>query len=859
MKNLVARINLTAFALVMIAVMPVSGQSAEDRVSSETSAFASELAKAPSAREWFAAHGGQVRKEHAEAAEKMARSAWDARNEGEAYPYSAFAMFAFQYLGDRERSLENRLDERDESFAVADTPERYKFIRATVLDSANAAASLGRDDLVFKFMILAADCSFFSSTAKPGFEADEPLFNALRDETVALLLVKPDSKRYWFERLVSLTGATVHLTQRFSYFGDEEKKINALYKQISAAADQAILPDFAYTLSQWGDQRKTIHTAWALAVLSYQFGNSTIAAKRLTVAAQRAKEMPDLEEWLSIINLQYTEGRDAGVPAAQLRPIRDEARNAAGDLRAQYVSRAGRIWVGHLADKLYGDLLRDQLAESGELTAAGFSFAESLKARTLLDVLHSPPVAGAESHDVSALEQRALGLSTAPAEGSKGGKPAADDIGASEYKLMSHLSFFYEDMLSILEEEPSPREKAIFELESAYKKTGEGFHAVAAPASLSEIQRALQPREALLEYVIPYHRSHPAFDLYILVVTPTSAKSVHVVLNEVLPFMDAMIGTSLIGKEATEYSQLSHAVVQTRIAIQNGDEKAAQGSLRDLYKLLIQPLTDQGVRLSDFDHLVIAPHGPLHYVPFAALMDGEGKYLIRKTALTVVPSASVWLALTRRSGSVQRFVGFGNPDLQSPSAVDLKYAAQEMVDIPKILSSTSSTAFVGPDATADRFEQEAPLANVLHVSTHGDFPDEDAIDLHAIRLAPGKSGDGKVRAARVRKLNLSSTRLVALSVCNGGLYRMGPADEPYGLVPAFLEAGSQNVLGTLWKLDDQFGMEFMEEFYKHVMQDGPAQAFRETCEHFLNKNEDLRNWAAFVLVGPGRPFATQRN
>jgi CHAT domain-containing protein len=219
----------------------------------------------------------------------------------------------------------------------------------------------------------------------------------------------------------------------------------------------------------------------------------------------------------------------------------------------------------------------------------------------------------------------------------------------------------------------------------------------------------------------------------------------------------------------------------------------------------------------------------------------------------------VWLALTQRSGSVQRFVGFGNPDLGNPKAGELKYAAQEMVDIPKIFTSASSTVFVGPNATADRFEQEAPLANVLHVSTHGEFPDEDAIDLHAILLAGGKSGDGKMRAARVRKLKLSSTRLVVLSVCNGGLYRMGPADEPYGLVPAFLEAGSQNVLGTLWKLDDQFGQEFMEEFYEHLMHDGPAQAFRKTCEHFLNKNEDLRNWAAFVLVGPGRPFATQKN
>jgi CHAT domain-containing protein len=126
-------------------------------------------------------------------------------------------------------------------------------------------------------------------------------------------------------------------------------------------------------------------------------------------------------------------------------------------------------------------------------------------------------------------------------------------------------------------------------------------------------------------------------------------------------------------------------------------------------------------------------------------------------------------------------------------------------------------------------------------------------------LQKGKVGDGSVNAASVRTLKLTSTPLVVLSVCNGGLYRIGPADEPYGLVPAFLEAGSQNVLGTLWKLDDQFGKDFMVEFYSHVVQDGRAEAYRKACVHFLKKDEDVRNWAAFVLVGPGRPFASDRN
>jgi CHAT domain-containing protein len=172
---------------------------------------------------------------------------------------------------------------------------------------------------------------------------------------------------------------------------------------------------------------------------------------------------------------------------------------------------------------------------------------------------------------------------------------------------------------------------------------------------------------------------------------------------------------------------LGELVVYLRKAIQIGDEKNARRYLQNLHQILIQPLLDQGVRLEAFDRVAIIPHAVLHYVPFAALLHDKGTYLISKTAVTVVPSASVWFLLSQRSGPAQRFVGFGNPNLRGLGAAELKYAAQEMADIPKLLTAARSAVFVGPDATEDGFVKEAPSANILHISTHGEFPDEDAI------------------------------------------------------------------------------------------------------------------------------------
>lgn len=121
-------------------------------------------------------------------------------------------------------------------------------------------------------------------------------------------------------------------------------------------------------------------------------------------------------------------------------------------------------------------------------------------------------------------------------------------------------------------------------------------------------------------------------------------------------------------------------------------------------------------------------------------------------------------------------------------------------------------------------------------------------------LAAGKSDDGVLNASAIRKLNLAPNRLVVLSVCNGGLYRIGPADEPYGLIPAFLQAGSQNAIGTLWKVEDIYGRLLMTEFYKSLLQAGPAEALRRASQEFIRQRQTISRWSGFVSVGSGRPF-----
>jgi CHAT domain-containing protein len=275
--------------------------------------------------------------------------------------------------------------------------------------------------------------------------------------------------------------------------------------------------------------------------------------------------------------------------------------------------------------------------------------------------------------------------------------------------------------------------------------------------------------------------------------------------------------------------------------------------LNAFYSLLIAPLIEKGFAPEQYSRLIIVPHGPLQYVPFAALMDEHGVPLIKKTAVTMAPSASVWRLLLSRNAPVEKWVAYASPSLAA-GLPTLASSQKEVGQISAIVTALHPVVKTGGEATAQNLAADAPTAGILHIATHGAFPDENALDDHALLLSASAGGDGILRASTVRHLPLQQTRLVVLSVCNGGLYRMGPTDEPYGLVPAFLEAGAQNVMATLWPMDDIFGRSFTVEFYKHLAKDGPAEALRQTTLHFFGEDELVRRWAGFVMVGPGRPL-----
>jgi len=174
-------------------------------------------------------------------------------------------------------------------------------------------------------------------------------------------------------------------------------------------------------------------------------------------------------------------------------------------------------------------------------------------------------------------------------------------------------------------------------------------------------------------------------------------------------------------------------------------------------------------------------------------------------------------------------------------------------DFPK-----PSTILLGNHATKTAFT-ELPLNEykVIHLALHG-YADPEFPDRSALVFAPQSSpaDDGLLQVRDIRTLPLNS-ELVTLSACDTGV---GPVGEEgvANIVNAFIEAGAQSVVSTLWELEDHSTAQLMIDFYQHLGRgEGKAEALRQAQLDLLKSGDPPYFWAGFELDGePSTPLFT---
>lgn len=261
---------------------------------------------------------------------------------------------------------------------------------------------------------------------------------------------------------------------------------------------------------------------------------------------------------------------------------------------------------------------------------------------------------------------------------------------------------------------------------------------------------------------------------------------------------------------------------------------------QELYRQLIAPASE----IRSAPRLTIVPHGPLHYLPFAALSNGDAD-LIDSAVIRILPTASVLKFLkTGHSAAGRGILVMGDPDLGDPR-YRLKYAEQEALAIAGIMPD--ATLLLRKQAQAAFIRENAGRYAMLHLATHGVF--DPAAPLNsALLLAPGPTDDGRLTAGDLYRLDLDAD-LVTLSACDTALGKITGGDDVVGFTRGLLYAGARTIIATLWQVDDQATKELMQDFYGKVRNMAKGKALRQAQLDIRKRYPHPYYWASFQLTG----------
>ena len=293
----------------------------------------------------------------------------------------------------------------------------------------------------------------------------------------------------------------------------------------------------------------------------------------------------------------------------------------------------------------------------------------------------------------------------------------------------------------------------------------------------------------------------------------------------------------------------------------NSDKKASTTSppvhrkrLSVLYEAVVAPVISH-LRGNE---LVIVPDGEFFLVPFGALQDTESRYLCESFSIRVIPSLTclkMILDAPTDHHCKRGALVVGDPwvrEVVTDEGRKLNQLPGARKEAEMIAAIMKTSALIGSDATKEAVLSRLNNVALIHLAAHGDSKTGE------IALAPNLSRKSEKLTRKDYFLTMPDVlsvglraRLVVLSCSYSGQGEV--CDEGVvGIARAFLGAGARSVLLTLWAIDDGATLEFMREFYHHMVQGKRASEALNSATNYMRESTEFSatyHWAPFVLLG----------
>jgi CHAT domain-containing protein len=272
-------------------------------------------------------------------------------------------------------------------------------------------------------------------------------------------------------------------------------------------------------------------------------------------------------------------------------------------------------------------------------------------------------------------------------------------------------------------------------------------------------------------------------------------------------------------------------------AARKSDRAGLRRSGRAVYRSLIEPVASE---LAGKKTVVFIPDPRLGSLPFAALVDGAGQFLIESYAIAVAPSASTYtrlLDVRQESPDRHALIVTGAQDLGPLAAAERE--ADSIAGIyPESVRLTRGTA------TAAAFARAAVEANVIHFAGH-------AVSARSgyLLLARTETSDGHLDAKRIASMRLNRTSMVVLAACSTAAGEIRSTEGTISIARAFLAAGVPSVIATLWPIEDEAAAEFFPIVHRHMSRGMPPAEALRAAQLELIREPDTVLWTGVQLIG----------
>jgi CHAT domain-containing protein/Tfp pilus assembly protein PilF len=437
-------------------------------------------------------------------------------------------------------------------------------------------------------------------------------------------------------------------------------------------------------------------------------------------------------------------------------------------------------------------------------------------------------------------------------------------------------------------------------VEAEISRRSAGFYEGSQPVTLSAVQAAVAQGAALVEFAVYHPFDWKAADDASAFGEP---RYVAYVIRRQGEVRWAELGTA---------KDIDARVAALRQALLDPQRRDARQLARAVDEQVMRPLRPL---LADAAQLLISPDGELNLLPFQALVDEQGHYLIERYAFTYLTSGRDLLRLQVARESKSGVLVIADPTFGETAAEQKAYASAKwagpnvrrrgVTAAPELeLSELYFAPLGGTAQEADAIRRIFPDANlltgaratkaaleqavaprILHIATHGFFlqapqpvpagraqvaggatrvagaPAESENPLLRSGLALAGANrrggaaavdDGILTALEASGLNLWGTKLVVLSACDTGLGEVRNGEGVYGLRRAFVLAGAESLVMSLWPASDYSTRTLMTGYYRNLKQgSGRGEALRRVQLDLLKRNPKLHPfyWANFILSG----------